>query len=282
MTQDGWYVARDGKRSGPVTFDRLKQLAAAGKVQGDDLVWSDGMEQWVRADAQPELSGISSAATAQAVMPASQSVPQQAVASQAPGAIGYYEPGGGLPPRAAATLAAHARPTGDVGDWPLDDIRVQQFQEAVKIRKKVTGAAQLYRALLLLSVIGLAIFLLAFLFALGASPGGGAAAGMAMLLTALMTAGFCALYFFTWRGTMRSHRWAPLTMFIIFLAAIALNLFGLVIGPSANDPGAMVVVVVVVMLGGLFAVISWISFAAIPRYLAQPGWCQELIVKAGL
>ena len=37
-----------------------------------------------------------------------------------------------------------------------------------------------------------------------------------------------------------------------------------------------------VLLPLIFAVVSWRAYAAIPRYLGQPAWCQELIVSAGM
>ena len=32
----------------------------------------------------------------------------------------------------------------------------------------------------------------------------------------------------------------------------------------------------------VFAGISWRAFSSIPKFLAQPAWCQELLVMAGL
>jgi len=51
---DQWYVARRGqdgnKRYGPVSIRELRDLMDSGKVRGEDLVWSDGMAEWQRAD----------------------------------------------------------------------------------------------------------------------------------------------------------------------------------------------------------------------------------------
>jgi hypothetical protein len=41
-----WYYSVGGQRSGPVTGADLKQLAQAGKLGPDDLVWKDGMPEW--------------------------------------------------------------------------------------------------------------------------------------------------------------------------------------------------------------------------------------------
>jgi hypothetical protein len=190
------------------------------------------------------------------------------------------QPGGRA--RAATTLRGHARPTGDTGDWPLDDTRVAQFAEAVKIRRKVTGAAQLYRGLLLLSTIALVIILIeavgAALF--GGWGSGGPWANAVMFGMAGFLGGFCALYYFASRATMRAKRWAPLTMLILFVLAVAMNLLSIAVAASGR-PEQMVSGIIVTILAAIFAVVSWNSCAAIPRWRAQPAWCQELIVKSG-
>ena len=46
-----WYVSRPGdpKRFGPYDDEKLKQLAQDGRLQPNDLVWQDGMADWVEA-----------------------------------------------------------------------------------------------------------------------------------------------------------------------------------------------------------------------------------------
>jgi hypothetical protein len=46
---DLWYYARDGKQQGPVGSEELKRLAAAGQLRPTDLVWKDGMADWLAA-----------------------------------------------------------------------------------------------------------------------------------------------------------------------------------------------------------------------------------------
>lgn len=52
-----WHYARNGNRHGPVPGHRLKKLVADGWLQADDLVWTPGMKQWVRAGDQDWLFG---------------------------------------------------------------------------------------------------------------------------------------------------------------------------------------------------------------------------------
>lgn len=51
-----WYVPRaTGKREGPVTLDVLKLRFASGGLSPEDLVWREGMAEWLAAKAVPEL-----------------------------------------------------------------------------------------------------------------------------------------------------------------------------------------------------------------------------------
>jgi hypothetical protein len=77
-------------------------------------------------------------------------------------------------------------------------------------------------------------------------------------------------------------------LFIIFMLGVASNLVTIVIVMSASGArsgdvtAAMISGMFGMILPGLFAIISWRAYAAIPDYLQQPAWCQELIVKAKL
>jgi TM2 domain-containing membrane protein YozV len=44
-----WFYSVGDTRQGPVTEAELKRLAADGKLRPDDLVWKDGMPDWVEA-----------------------------------------------------------------------------------------------------------------------------------------------------------------------------------------------------------------------------------------
>lgn len=63
MSQE-WYYSVDGGRQGPVSPGELKKLAEAGKVRESDLVWKDGMADWVQAKSIKGLFGGGSATPA--------------------------------------------------------------------------------------------------------------------------------------------------------------------------------------------------------------------------
>src|SRR5207249_2694422 len=44
-----WYYTRDRKPFGPVSFEQIKELARAGQLLPDELIWQEGMAQWAPA-----------------------------------------------------------------------------------------------------------------------------------------------------------------------------------------------------------------------------------------
>ena len=50
-----WFYARNNKRAGPVSEADLKGLAADGTLSPKDLVWTEGMAEWTRAEKVNEL-----------------------------------------------------------------------------------------------------------------------------------------------------------------------------------------------------------------------------------
>jgi ribosomal protein S27E len=45
----GWHYVRDGQSIGPLSAIQLRQMAISGQLQPQDLVWKQGMEDWVAA-----------------------------------------------------------------------------------------------------------------------------------------------------------------------------------------------------------------------------------------
>lgn len=62
---DQWHYRVDGVQHGPVTSADLKSLAGAGQLKATDLVWKEGLDQWVAASSVKGLLPVSppSAAT---------------------------------------------------------------------------------------------------------------------------------------------------------------------------------------------------------------------------
>jgi len=58
---DMWYVGIKGQRSGPLTSSQLRQMAARGELGPGDMVWQEGMANWVAAST---IKGLFAAPTA--------------------------------------------------------------------------------------------------------------------------------------------------------------------------------------------------------------------------
>jgi len=73
-----WFYVRQGERRGPVAADVLLALRRSGGIEGSDLVWRDGLADWIPFSAS-ELAPIAASASAGAIPP-----PPSPVLSPAP------------------------------------------------------------------------------------------------------------------------------------------------------------------------------------------------------
>lgn len=55
MSDPVWYYARGNVEQGPITAAQIQALAATGSLRKDDLVWKEGMGDWVPAGGIEEL-----------------------------------------------------------------------------------------------------------------------------------------------------------------------------------------------------------------------------------
>lgn len=51
-----WYYASEGEQRGPVNETDLREMVASGELQAENLVWRDGMGDWLPLGKVPELS----------------------------------------------------------------------------------------------------------------------------------------------------------------------------------------------------------------------------------
>lgn len=65
-----WYYLTDEEPQGPVSAEQLKKLAAAGQLAPDDMVWKEGMDDWVDASKLKGLFPTSKPAAASPKAPA--------------------------------------------------------------------------------------------------------------------------------------------------------------------------------------------------------------------
>jgi len=53
-----WHINRNGKTAGPILLEKLGELVRSGKVEGKDLVWQEGMPEWIPAHTCVELAAL--------------------------------------------------------------------------------------------------------------------------------------------------------------------------------------------------------------------------------
>lgn len=53
-----WYYEQQGETCGPVSESQLQAMAQNGHVSGENLVWTEGMTDWARADAVPTFQPL--------------------------------------------------------------------------------------------------------------------------------------------------------------------------------------------------------------------------------
>ena len=81
-----WFYSEQGQQLGPVSTEVLGQLASAGRIAPGDLVWREGMAQWIAARDVPEVASLFPAP--RTGRPAPPPLP--------PMAVPYYSPGPAL------------------------------------------------------------------------------------------------------------------------------------------------------------------------------------------
>src|SRR5579871_5428967 len=52
---DLWFYTTDGQAKEPVNAAELREMSMRGALKPTDLVWSEGMPQWIRAGSVPNL-----------------------------------------------------------------------------------------------------------------------------------------------------------------------------------------------------------------------------------
>jgi hypothetical protein len=103
MPAGNWYYTVNGERRGPVSEAELRQMAAQGSLAPSELVWTDGMKDWVPA---AQASGLFAAGAA---APMAKVVPDAApAAGEPPMARVVGTPPAGPPPTPVARLTSSA------------------------------------------------------------------------------------------------------------------------------------------------------------------------------
>ena len=55
MANGEWYYARGGQQQGPVEAHVVQEMIRSGQLHPSDLVWQQGMPNWLAAGQVPQL-----------------------------------------------------------------------------------------------------------------------------------------------------------------------------------------------------------------------------------
>jgi hypothetical protein len=158
MTRIEWYYAREDKTIGPMAPSEIKQLADAGQLKPDNLVWREGMEDWVPAEMVKGLFDQTEPATAAPALPGSTpttTVPESTVPAVAP----VHKPERpAFEPSAARYVRSRKGPRRHLFDMVLDRARREftgEFVDSTARIFAVCGHYGLYVAMLAVLTFGL-------------------------------------------------------------------------------------------------------------------------------
>ena len=150
---DQWYYSQNDQRHGPVSTEQLKQLANSGQLKSCDLIWKQGMKNWVEAG---KATGLIPPELADAPPPLPKSLPAvhvapTAVASaptpeQAEDAIDFLSATSAAQPsgkptarRPAETAPAPADESNDVAALASSATRASAETTQARFKKKAKG-----------------------------------------------------------------------------------------------------------------------------------------------
>lgn len=176
-----WWYANAGAPEGPVSFERLRELAASGRLKPTDLVWCKGMPDWVAAGTVDGLCAPVAAAADVPPLPAAAAVPPSPPSIE--------------PPAASGTVTVRSPPAvGAVGTCPQCGIGALQASQGRRWSTPVVVIGYLILVpsvvLLLIGAVSLVAALLGIssLSNAGGGAGGDGAACAAILALAFMGA----------------------------------------------------------------------------------------------
>ena len=146
---DEWFYTQQGQQQGPVSAGQLKQLAISGRLLPTDLVWKEGMANWVPASSTrglfPQSPASGAAAPASARAARSGSGPTSArkpVTGAAPPSGRTAAPGSGPISARSRSGPIHVTPIDEGEDEDESDYDEETLEGPARFRSRglSTGA----------------------------------------------------------------------------------------------------------------------------------------------
>ena len=293
-----WYYTRNKEPQGPVNSTQLKELAAQGELLPTDLVWKEGMAEWVSAatlkslfaaPGAPTPTPVAHAAPAPVVQHAHVTVTAPVAVAAAPAAIPYFSTTKDMPAQVIAALRGFPHLTGARGEFPLSEEQLKQLALTAKYRAPIRRAAALYFVLFISGLLFSAAYLAFFL--LISSRFGAARGGMPpdmageIILWLGIVVGLSVLSLFASRATYRCQIWGPITMIVQFSGWILYLIYTFVSSYrtfGGTQPEVVIFVLFSLIPPAIFLVMSILALTHIKRFVRRPLWMVHLLVQSGV
>jgi hypothetical protein len=287
LSSDGWnmsewYYTRGQDQVGPVSAAQLQELAGCGDLRPTDLVWKDGMTEWIAA------TKLGIRFTPQSFTSAAANAPTPAASAGADNAsIPYFSPTSDMNTLARTALRGFPPLGGQREDFPLAEEQLKQIAKTARLRAPILRASMLYMALffagLLVTVTMLALYLL--ISTRFGAFGGSVTAESASeyFIWVGVIGGLSLLCLVASRATYKCQLWAPIAMIVHFglwIAYLAWDLFA-----NYSDLGApggvFAIMLAAFMIPPLaFLLMSVSALTRIKAFLRRPLWTVHLFVQA--
>ena len=170
-----WHCTVDGKQYGPVDDDVVRSWIAQGRVKSTDMLWKDGMVEWLRADSVPEMRAAFASAPAGAPGGGPPTIPQSSYAMGAAAGGRYLRPHRGGAILALGILSWVICCICGIIAWSMGNNDLREM-EAGRMDPSGRGLVQAGRIVgmisVILSIVVGGIYLIAILmFGIGAGSG---------------------------------------------------------------------------------------------------------------
>jgi hypothetical protein len=295
-----WFYTRNKEQFGPVNSTQLKELAARGELLPSDLVWKDGMSEWVSAATLKSIFGAAAApvATSAAPVPVARGVAAPAapiaVAATATepaiaASIPYYSPTTNMNTLAVSALRGFPALTGPRGEFPLSEEQLKQVATTARHRAPIRRAAALYKVLFFIG-LGVATMLVVMYLLISTQYAAFGARVQAQAASEYfiwvgIIGGLSALSLIAARATDRCQIWAPITMIVhfggwlIYCGWEFVSMLDRIGGPQ----GPVVVLMAFSLIPpATFLLMSVFAMTHVKRFLRRPLWTVHLLVQSKL
>jgi hypothetical protein len=239
-----WFYSRNREQFGPASEEQLRELAASGDLRAVDLVWCEGMADWLPASRVRSLWTSAAPARTADIVP-------------------------GFPPL-----------TGPNAPNPLSAGELEQLRAAEQVRRSIRQAAALCYGLFWLHALAAGALLITWLARIQTVG----YLVWAMILAAIAALYWLAHRRTRQcrKGPATAVLVLNLIVGLLGVVSFFAVLPEAIRGESGAAGGALLIGLFLIALPVAVVIVSIRAINAMPRFLDQPRWCVEALLHARL